>query len=110
MIVGPDISDVRNRSREALLHDILDPNQKVEPKFAAYTIETKEGLVFNGLLLSETTEAIILKQAEGKQQIIPRDSIEEMQAEGKSLMPEGVEKEINIQQMADLLSFLKGNK
>ncbi len=110
VIVGPDISDVRNRSREALLHDILDPNQKVEPKFASYTIVTEAGLTYNGLLASETTEAIILKLAEDKQQIIPRTEIDIMKAEGKSLMPEGVEKEITIQQMADLLSFLKGNK
>ena len=40
---GPDISDVRNRSRSALLYDILDPNAKVEPRFTAYTVVTDDG-------------------------------------------------------------------
>ncbi len=106
--VGPDISDVRSRSREALLYDILDPNQKLEPKFTAYQVLTKDGLVYQGLMASETSEAIVLRLAEGKEQTISRTEIEELQANGKSLMPEGVEKDITIQQMADLLEYLKG--
>ncbi len=105
--VGPDISDVRNRSREALLYEILDPNQKIEPQFTAYLAQTVDGRVFSGLLVEETTPAIVLKLADGKTQTIPRDEIEQFQASGKSLMPEGMEKEISIQQMADLLEFLK---
>lgn len=105
--VGPDISDVRNRSREALLYDILDPNLKVEPRFTDYLVLTSDGRTFNGLMVSETPAAIVLRQPEGKQQEIPRADIERLRASGKSLMPEGVEKEITVQQMADLLEFLK---
>ncbi len=108
--VGPDISDVRNRSREALLYDILDPNQKLEPKFTAYQVLTDDGQVFQGLMVSETPDAIVLRLAEGKEQTISRPEIEELQANGKSLMPEGVEKDITVQQMADLLEYLKGQR
>ncbi|MBC8351807.1 MAG: HEAT repeat domain-containing protein [Planctomycetes bacterium] len=105
--VGPDISDVRNRSREALLYDILDPNRKLEPRFTDYAVVTVDGRVFNGLMVSETAEAIVLRQAEGKQQVIARSEIDELRASGKSLMPEGVEKDVTVQQMADLLEYLK---
>ena len=105
--VGPDISDVRNRSREALLFDILDPNQKLEPRFSDYVVLTVDGRVFNGLMVSESAEAVILLQPEGKEQTIPRNEIDELRASGKSVMPEGVEKDITIQQMADLLEYLK---
>lgn len=105
--VGPDISDTRNRSREALMLDILDPNQKLEPKYTAYQALTVDGSLFQGVLLSETPEAVVLQLAEGKQQTIARADIEQFQASGKSLMPEGVEKEVTIQQMADLIEFLK---
>ncbi|MCO6456846.1 MAG: c-type cytochrome, partial [Pirellulaceae bacterium] len=106
-VVGPDISDVRNRSRDALLYDILDPNLKIEPRFTDYTVVTDDGRVFNGLMDSETSEAVVLLQAEGKRQVIPRTQIEQLRASGKSLMPEGVEKEITVEQMAHLLEFLK---
>ena len=107
--VGPDLSDVRNRSKLALLYDILDPNSKVEPRFTAYTIATDDGKVFNGLIVSETDEAVVLRMAEGKEQAIGRGEIEVIRASDVSLMPEGVEKDIKPQDMADLLEFLKGD-
>ncbi|MDA1164497.1 MAG: sulfatase-like hydrolase/transferase [Planctomycetota bacterium] len=105
--VGPDLSDVRNRSHLALLYDILDPNSKVEPRFSAYTVVTIDGKLFNGLIVSESDEAVVLRMAEGKQQTIGRGEIEVMRASTVSLMPEGVEKDVTPQNMADLLEFLK---
>ncbi len=105
--VGPDISDTRNRSREALLYDILDPNQKLEPKYTAYQVVTVDGAAYQGLLQSESAQSIVLQLAEGKQVSLARSQIELFRASGKSLMPEGVEKEVSVQQMADLLQFLK---
>lgn len=105
--VGPDISDTRNRSRDALLYDILDPNRRVDPQYSEYIVVTTDGRLFNGLLVSDTGQQIVLRQPEGKEQIIGRSEIEEFQATQKSLMPEGVEKDVSVQQMADLLEFLK---
>ena len=105
--VGPDISDVRNRSPEALLYEILDPNQKIEPQYTAYLVQTTDGRFFSGLMINESSTAIVLRLADGKDELIPRDEIEQIQASGKSLMPEGVEKEISVQQMADLLEYIR---
>jgi len=105
--VGPDITDVRNRTRETLLMDIMDPNRAVEPRFSTYTILLKDGRVLNGLLAGETGTTLILKRAEGKEDIISRTEIDEMQAGGKSLMPEGIERELSPQDVADVIEFLK---
>lgn len=105
--VGPDISDTRNRSRDALLYDILDPNRRVDPQFSAYIVVTDDGRSFNGLLVAENDDQITLRQPEGREQVIARAEIEELQATRKSLMPEGIEKDVTVQQMADLLAFLK---
>ncbi|MGB7327845.1 MAG: PVC-type heme-binding CxxCH protein [Rubripirellula sp.] len=109
-LAGPDLSDVRNRSKAALLYDILDPNSKVEPSFAAYTILTLDGSIYTGLVESETDEAIVLKMAEGKSMLVGRAEIDQMKASQVSLMPEGIEKDITPQQMADLLAYLKKTK
>jgi hypothetical protein len=47
-----------------------------------------------------------LKKDKGTTVSILRRDIEEMKNSGKSLMPEGFEKKLNHQQMADLLAFL----
>ena len=55
----------------------------------------------------QTTEAVVLRMAEGKEQTIGRGEIDEIRASNISLMPEGVEKDISLQDMANLLEFLK---
>ena len=105
--VGPDISDTRSRARDALLYDVLDPNRRVDPQFTDYVLVTTDGRTFNGLLVSETADAIVLRQPEAIQQTVARSEIEELRSTNRSLMPEGIEKDLTVQQMADLLEFLK---
>jgi hypothetical protein len=48
-----------------------------------------------------------LKRAEGQADVILRSQIDELQSTGVSLMPDGLEKNITVAEMADLLDFLK---
>ena len=90
---------------ELLVH-ILDPSRSVEGNFLQYTVSTTDGRVLNGLLASETKTSIDLLDAEGKKQTILREDIDELAASKKSLMPEGFEKSIPPEGLADLLQFL----
>ncbi len=105
--VGPDLSDVRNRSKSTLMYEILDPNAKVEPRFSSYAVLTLDGQLFNGLLTTETADAVVLTLPGGTQQTIGRAEIEQIKVSEVSLMPEGIEKDVTPDQMADLLAFLK---
>ena len=105
--VAPDISDSRTKTREYLLTSILDPNRAIDNNYFAYTVVDLEGQVHTGVLATETATSITLKQPEGKTVTLPRDQIETMQSSGVSLMPEGLERNINPQQMADVISFIK---
>ncbi len=108
--VGPDLFGIRNQPKEAILLHILIPEHEITPGFAAYIITTKEGRVLTGLISAETATSITLKQALGKEETILRQDIEELSSSNLSLMPQGVEKTVNKQEFADLLSYLKGEK
>ncbi|MAT16833.1 MAG: hypothetical protein CMJ46_16360 [Planctomyces sp.] len=105
--VAPDISDSRVRKPIQYLTDILDPNRAVDNNYFSYSIMTTEGQVHTGIIASETSTSIVLKQPEGKEVSLLREDIEMIKADGISLMPNGLEQNINVDQMADLLSFLK---
>jgi len=112
-LVGPDLATVQNRSPEQLLLQILDPNREVKPQYLNYQAITDEGRILSGIIVAESESTITLRRAEGAEDVIPRKSIESLTSSGLSLMPEGLEQNINPQQMADLLSFLqkpRGNK
>ena len=105
--VAPDISDTRRWTRQQLLVSILDPNRVVDSNYFAYSLVTQAGVVHTGLVASETPSAVSLRQPEGKTLRVLRADIDVLKSNGISLMPEGLEKNVNPGQMADLLSFLK---
>ena len=104
--VGPDLATLNDKSPEALLIAILDPNRAFEAKYAGFTIATVDGRVLSGLISGETASAVTLRRQEGGDDILLRSQIDEMAGSGQSLMPEGVEKDLTPQQLADLVAFL----
>ncbi|HEX3601124.1 MAG TPA: PVC-type heme-binding CxxCH protein [Lacipirellulaceae bacterium] len=104
---APDISDSRERSPVQLLTDIIEPNRAIDSNFFSYSAITNDGHVHTGVLAAETSTSITLKQQEGKSETIRRDEIEELHNDGVSYMPEGLEKDIPPQDMADLISYIK---
>jgi len=106
-VVGPDLAGVGDKTPEGLLIAILDPNRVVESRYVNYTAFLKNGVVHTGILASETGTSITLLAAEGKQQVILRTDLDELVSTGKSAMPEGLEKEIPAQDMADLIAHVR---
>lgn len=105
--VAPDIGDSRTKTPEYLLTNILDPNRAIDANFFSYTIVTIDGVVHTGIISSDSGASITLTQPEGKTITVLKEEIDEMKSNGVSLMPVGLEKTINPQQMADLISFIK---
>jgi putative heme-binding domain-containing protein len=104
--VGPDLSGIAGRPKQALLEDILAPSRQIAGDQQCYTLVTAGGQVLVGLLAGETGEAVTLRRAEGLEDVVPRASISELRATGRSLMPDGFEEQIPPAEMADLLAFL----
>lgn len=104
--VGPDLNTLTDRSAKTLLTAVLDPNLAVEPKYQAYSITTSGGQVLSGMLLEETATSLTLVDAGGKQMQVSRGEIEELKATGRSLMPEGMERDLTPEALADILRFL----
>ncbi len=107
VVVGPDIADLRTKTTAQILLDILSPNQAIDNNYVSYTVVTKDGRIETGFIAAETASSITLKQPENKTLLILRQDIDVLKSNGVSMMPEGLEKNISIEQMADLVSFVK---
>ena len=105
--VAPDIADSRTAKPEALLLNILDPNRAIDNNYFSYTIVMDSGKVLTGIIANETANSVTLRQPENKTVTLLKEEILEMKSDGVSLMPVGLEKNITIQDMADLISFIK---
>jgi putative membrane-bound dehydrogenase-like protein len=106
--VGPDLlSALRNKSKEQLLSDILDPSREVDPRYINYLVTTKAGRTFSGMIAAETASSLTLRRAEKEEDTILRSQLDEVQATPKSLMPEGLEMQLTKQDVADVIAYLQ---
>ncbi len=108
--VGPNLATIQNRTPEALMIQILDPNREVLANYTQYAVLLESGRVVSGLIASESPNSLTIRRAEGVEETVLRQNIEQIVGTGKSLMPEGLEQKIDQQQMRDLLEFLLGVK
>jgi putative heme-binding domain-containing protein len=106
--IGPDISDTLSKTKEALLVDVLDPSRVIDNNYANFLVRTKAGAVISGFIAVQTPTSLTLRRGEGQEDVVLRADIDEMRSSGLSLMPDGLEKAVTVEQMADLLAFLKG--
>ncbi|HET6422169.1 MAG TPA: c-type cytochrome, partial [Planctomycetaceae bacterium] len=105
--VGPDLVSVQNKSPDDLLVAILDPNREAQPVFVSYTASTDDGKVYTGIIAAETAASVTLRRAEAKEDVVLRNQLEELVSNGVSLMPEGMEKDLTPQQVADVIAYIK---
>ena len=104
--VGADLKAIRNRGMPAILLNVLDPNREVKPQYLTYLVLTADGRAHTGMIQSESANSITLRRPDNTSLTILRIDIEAIRNTGLSFMPEGLEKQLGQQSMADLLAYL----
>ena len=104
--VGPDITRNGRASFDQLLSNVFDPSLVIGASYQARTVITTEGRVLTGLVAEDNQQRMVIKIQGGKQEVIPRDRIDEVIVSKLSLMPEDLEKQLKPQELVDLFQFL----
>lgn len=105
--VGPELTALVGRPSEVLLEAILDPNRALESRFMAYVAVTHDGLTYQGVWRGETAGVVTLVGPEERLYEIPRQQLERLTPSNRSLMPEGLERDVSPEAMSDLLAYLR---
>jgi len=105
--VGPDLLTLADQPKEELLANILDPNANIAPGYEEYLVQTADGKIITGVIANQNATSVTLRRSKGDQDTILRSAIAEMRVLNVSAMPENLEDAINLEQMADLLEYLK---
>jgi putative heme-binding domain-containing protein len=109
--LGPDLSKIGAKyTRAEMLTHILEPSRSIDPQFATYVLETKDGKVYTGLLASRTEKEVVLKDAQNRTARVPAAEVEQMLSQSRSLMPELLLRDLTAGQAADLLAYLASLK
>lgn len=104
--IGPSLVAFKNRGAEAILWNVLDPNLEINPAYVNYVALLTDGRTVTGMISEETATSITLRRAEGHTDTVPRSEIESLVSTRQSIMPEGLEKQLDPQALADVIAFL----
>jgi len=105
--IGPDLGTIHNWSPSAIMANTLDPNLSISSGFDLWSVELNNGEIFQGIIASESPSAITLRNVGALDKTINRNEIKAINALNMSMMPGDLNEKISIEQMADLIAFLK---
>ena len=105
--VGPSLASITGKPNEALLLDLLNPSDKVDPEFRSYTVETHSGETLSGVLAADSPTSVTLREAQNVEHVILRRDILALRSSELSLMPSNLGDLLSTTDMVDLISFLR---
>jgi len=106
--LGPDLTGVAKRfSPDDLFASIVEPNRDISPRYQTTSIETKAGKVFTGLIVYESVDGLLLRDAEHQTYRIEATDIESKHLQRNSLMPAGLLKDTQPEELAHLYKYLQ---
>ena len=105
--VGPDMISLGTTAQlDYLVDALLDPNKQVKENYHTMIVLDEDGRTYSGIVVRQTDDALLLRDAEGQEQAVPLASIEQQQ-QGVSLMPAGLTDKLTRGELIDLVAFLK---
>ncbi|GJL80285.1 MAG: hypothetical protein NPINA01_32740 [Nitrospinaceae bacterium] len=109
--VGPrlDYAGTR-RSPEFLLESILDPKAEITAGYSTVLILTKDRKFITGVKKFEDDSGVGLVDKEGKELFIRTEEIQKYKTQKISMMPGNFKELLDVQEVADILAYLKSLK
>lgn len=104
--VGPDLSNLASRDAATVLRDINDPSAAINPDYVAYNVATHDGDDLTGFVRAQSTEALRIIGADGKERLVEQKNITSLKPSAVSLMPMGLLNELPDKDVRSLLTFL----
>ncbi|MFH5803290.1 PVC-type heme-binding CxxCH protein [Alienimonas sp. DA493] len=106
-LVGPDLTSIGGSAQlDYLLESLLKPSAKIKEGYATLTVLREDGVVLNGVLVSQTDEAYTLRDADGNTVVVPTAAVLDAEVSPVSLMPEDLVAPLRPDELADLVAFL----
>jgi putative membrane-bound dehydrogenase-like protein len=87
--VGPDLIGSGRSNLDAILANVIDPNQIIGNGYENFTVSTKDGRTLAGRVVEDTPGHVKLLGAGGATQVVPHDQVASITNTKQSLMPMG---------------------
>ena len=102
-LLGTDLQYEHTRS---IITNLFHPNKEIAPQYQAFNFTLNSGEVYTAIIANETQTDVTIRMLGGLEKTFPRSDVSSMKGLGISLMPEGLEATLTLQETADLLAYI----
>lgn len=104
---GPDLTSIgASAPADYLTESLFFPSRKIKEGYHGWSIVTFDGQIVNGVLVRETNEELILRNAANDLVAVAKEDITEREMLETSLMPGGLMGSMKREEQADMIRFL----
>jgi putative heme-binding domain-containing protein len=104
--LGPDLTDVATKGSAEVYRAIAAPSAIIAPEYAAYSVATRSGQVFVGVVRAAGADTIQVTDTTAHVTPISRGEIEQIRPSANSIMPVGLTGALGDASVRDLIAYL----
>ena len=105
--IGPNLTGFKRDDIRGILMNVITPSAEIRKGFENYTVLTESGRIVTGVIADQDNQVVVLRGVDGQNVVVPRDDIDEMLANPKSVMPDGLLDKFSDDQIKHLFAFLR---
>jgi putative heme-binding domain-containing protein len=105
---GPDLSQIGTKlSKTGLYESIIDPSAAISPEYKLHSFALEDGSELLGLLVSETADTITMRLEGGAVTEYPAEDVVDRHQSLLSPMPTDLQNQISLDELVDLVEYLR---
>ncbi|MDB4662382.1 HEAT repeat domain-containing protein, partial [Verrucomicrobiales bacterium] len=106
-VIGPDLVSIGSSAPvDYLIDSLLQPSVKIKEGYHTVLVTLKNGDAFAGAIASETGDEIVIRDATGNENRIPKSEVAKKEISPVSLMPPGLTAQLREDEFVDLVRFM----
>ncbi|MDP7051118.1 MAG: c-type cytochrome [Verrucomicrobiota bacterium] len=107
--IGPDITGSNRNNLDYLLTNMIDPNAEIPNDYRTTILRTKDDRVLVGVIRRDEGQSVTIATPAEVVTLAKRDVVG-IEPQNFSMMPEGLVLALKVDELRDLVAYLRGNR
>lgn len=108
--IGPNLTAFKRDDSRTMLLSVINPSAEIREGFENLLAVLDDGRIVQGFLVEQDPQVVVLRNTDGQTIAVERAEIDELVPQKKSLMPEGLLKDLTEDQIRHLFAYLRSTQ
>jgi putative heme-binding domain-containing protein len=104
--IGPELTGYERGNPDFWVDNLLYPSLEIREGFGNYTARLKNGAILTGMLESQSTSGVVLRDLAGQKTRVAQADLLSIEASPVSIMPEGLLSGLSDAELRDFFAHL----